>query len=246
MLKLMMYDLRRSKDLILGTFVVLILIQVGIFVAADVSNWDNESMLIMNLAAYIVGGMVLLFQACRTYNYNLKAYHRRLLPLREVYTVLSPLLMFFILLLGITAMVLIHLGLYTLFDAGVLPTNLWSFAFLGLYLVHWSACFQLILLLLAVTVTRSISFKGRKWIGIATFFVMQFGVNLIGRWIFGSVNYSFDSALQFELSDEASRSNGGVSVSGEAFPILATLFEVGVAVVVVYVITILIKRRMDA
>ena len=248
MLRLVKYDLRRSKDQILGIFVVIMLIQIGLVVSAEFVNWGKESLLTGFVTTYLVGGIILLFQAWRTFMYNLKAYHRRLLPLKEVYTVMSPLLMYLFLLLGLTAMALIHAGLYTLFDPDVLPSNLWSYAFVGLYLMLWSACFQLILLMLAVTVAQSVNVKkrGRIWIGIAVYFVVQYGIAWLGQWIFGSANYSFENAFQLEVTQEASRSVEGLRVTGEALPVWGTLLEVGFAVLLIYVIAKLIRRRVES
>jgi len=245
MLKLVKYDFRRNRDQIWVSFGLLILLQLGIWISAELSNWTREAMLVSNVTSYIIVGVVILVQACRTYTYNLKAYHRRLLPLKEVYTVLSPLLLNLFLLAGLAALAAVHLGLYDLFGGEWIPANLWPAAFTVGFLLLWTACFQFILLMLAITVACSLRIKGRIWIGIATLFLLQNGIDALGRWIFGEVSYTLDNVLQFHVTAEGSLSNGGMTVSGAVFPVWATVYETVLAVVLIYVITVLIKKRVE-
>ncbi|WP_410511448.1 hypothetical protein PaeBR_15325 [Paenibacillus sp. BR2-3] len=247
MLKLVKYDLRRNRDKIWGALVVLLLVQSGIWISAEVSDWDREAMFIMNIASYTIGGVVLLVQACITYDYNLKSYHRRLLPLKSVYTVLSPLLTYLFMLLGVIALAALHLGLYMLLDSRGIPEDFGSVAAAGLIQLLWSACFVMLILMLSITIARSLRFRAGVWIGIATFIVVQNGFAWLELALFGSSINSLDSAFQIKLTGKVPTSDGGMAVAfQDLFKIGPMLFEAGFAAVMLYVITVLVKRRVES
>ncbi|MDQ0195656.1 hypothetical protein [Paenibacillus wynnii] len=246
MLRLVKYDLRRNRDQIWIAFVVLILAQLGIWISAGVSNWDNEAMFILYILSYFIMGTILTVQACRTFNYNLKAYHRRLLPLKSVFTVLSPLLMYLILILGVTALAAIHLGLYMVLDPEVIPTYTWLALIVGLFQLLWTASFMLIMLMLGITVARSLRFKGRVWIGIAVFILALNGFSLMENWLIGEGNNSFSNALQFQMTEQGTVSEGGIGVTLDIYMLSSVLVEVCIALIVIYIITRLINRRVES
>ncbi|KGE16898.1 hypothetical protein [Paenibacillus wynnii] len=246
MLRLVKYDLRRNRDQIWIAFVVLILAQLGIWISAGVSNWGNEPMLILYITSYSILGTILTVQACRTFNYNLKSYHRRLLPLKSVSTVLSPLLMYLILLLGVSALAAIHFGLYMVLAPDVIPIHTWIVPVVGLLQLLWTACFVFIFLMLGITVARSLRFKGRVWIGIAVFLLVLNGFSLMENWLIGEDNNSFVNALQFQMTDQGTVSEGGITVSIDVYTFSSILVEVSFALIIIYIITQLMNRRVES
>lgn len=243
MLKLLKYDFRRNRDPILGILVVLFLIQLSIGVSAKVSDWGYQTMFMLNIAAYIITGVVLLVQACRTYDYNLTSYHRRLIPLNAVYMILSPLFMYLLLLIGVSTLALLHLSLYTLLVPKEIPNHMWPIMFTGLLQMIWSACFVMIALMFSVSVARSVRIRGRVWIGIVSFFIVHNGFSLIELKLFGS--NALDSSFQFQIT-ESSFPEGGLTVSRDIYNMGPVLFEIGFAVLMVVVITRFVNRRVES
>jgi hypothetical protein len=243
MLKLMKYDLRRNRDKIWGALAVIILLQTGIWISARVSNWDQQAMFIMNVAVYVVSGAVLLVQAGITYGYNLKSYHRRLLPLKPIYTVLSPLLMYMIMLIGIIVLAALHLGLYSILDSQAIPYNIGSVETEGIIQLFLSACLMLVILMLSITVANCLPIKASVWVGIVTFVVFQNGLSWLEYLLFGP-NIS-GSAFQFEINVEGPASGGMADITRNLFQIGPLLFEAAFVAVVLYVTTLLVKRKVD-
>lgn len=244
MLKLLKYDMRRNRDQFLGLFVVMVLLQLGIAISAEVSNWGYETMFILNLATYIITGVILLVQACRVYDYNLMAYHRRLIPLSAVYTALSPLFMYLLLLVVVSVIAAIHLGIYTLLELRSIPNNTWAIMTTGVGQMLWSACFLMIILLLSVTIARSVRIKGRVWIGIVSFIIIQNGFSWVERLIFGS--NLMDNAFHFEITENNAFQGSGLDISRDYYTMWPIVFEMGISVLLVFGITELIKRRIES
>jgi len=243
MLKLMKYDLRRNRDKIWGSLAVIILLQTAVWVSSRVSHWDQQAEFILSTTVYVISGVVLLVQAGITYGYNLKSYHRRLLPIKTVFTVLSPLLMYMILMLGIIVLAALHLGLYSLLDPHMIPDNTWYYATEGVIQLFVSACFMMVILMLSITVANSFSNRASVWIGIVTFFVLQNGLSWLEYLLFGPNNSG--SAFQFEINVEGPASGGMADITRNLFQIGPLLFEAAFVAVVLYVTTLLVKRKVD-
>ncbi|WP_379136500.1 hypothetical protein [Paenibacillus sp. sgz500958] len=246
MLKLLKYDFRRNRDLFAVALVITVLLQAGIWISAEISDWNPAVHLVASVMTYAVVGLLLLIQCCRTYDFNFKAYHRMLLPVQQSYKVLSPLLLFLLLLLGLTALGGVHLGLYTLLGDHPLPANFWPVAVQMQLQLIWSACYILIYIMLAITVALSVRFKGREWIGIATFIAVDSGFSLFVRAVLGPDSDATGSVFQIEFSEMSVSSGGAVSFTREAYHLLPTLMEMGFAVLLIYIITLLVKRRVEA
>lgn len=239
MLKLVKYDFRRNRDMILAVFVVTILVQIWIgFV-----NFTEQEMFSLNAVVYVIAVLIVYVFALRTYVHNLKSYNRRLLPKKTLYTVLSPMVLFLVLLLGVVMMVLIHLGVYAMmYSTSYLPTSFWKGASFSVVLLFWFTGFSMLLVMFSITVALSIRFKGRVWIGIITCFILQYVISFLEEWIFeGSAS---DNALRVGLIDE-STFRGMSSLSREVSIIWPTLFEAFIAVIMLYGIVKLVKKRVE-
>lgn len=244
MLKLMKYDFRRNRDMILAVFVITILAQIG----GALANLADNDMFILNTVTYVVAAIILYVSAIRTYVHNLKSYNRRLLPERTLYTVLSPMLLLLVLLLGVGIMVLIHLGVYNIvYSTSFLPTQFWKEASFGVVQIFWLFGFSMLLIMFSITVALSIRFKGRGrvWIGIATMFILHNGISLLEQWIFNSYFSTLDSALRVGMVDGSMFRSDMISSQG-VFSIWPTLFEAVIAVIIVYGIVKLVNKRVES
>ena len=239
MLKLVKYDFRRNRDMILAVFVVTIIVQIWIgFV-----NFTDQEMFSLNAVVYVIAVLIVYVFALRTYVHNLKSYNRRLLPIKTLYTVLSPMVLFLFLLLGVVMMVLIHLGVYAImYSTSYLPTSFWKGASFSVVLLFWFTGFSMLLVMFSITVALSIRFKGRVWIGIVTCFILQYVISFLEEWIFeGSMS---DNALRVGLIDESTFRSMS-SLSREVSIIWPTLFEALIALIMLYGIVKLVKKRVE-
>lgn len=242
MLKLIRYDFRCSRDRILAAFVIMILIHTGIWVSSGTTSNDILS---GHLITYFVVGIVLLFVTVFNYNRNLKSYQRRLLPVNTLYTVLSPLLLYWMLLLTLLLIGLIHLGLYILlYSADFLPGNFWTVALRSALQCIWSAGFVLIMILFACTVARSLRVRGKIWIGIALLVVLQNGVAYLEQLMFKSYFLGIDNAFRFEVI-KASDVPSGLKLNYVGSNIWPVIFEVTIAGLLIYATNILVKKRTE-
>lgn len=93
MMKLMKYDWKRNATAILATLVVLLLAQTVLTVAGWWKGWNEIGIYIGSIMMYGLVGFLAFLMACYTFNANIKAYSRRLLPIPYVYTIMSPIVL---------------------------------------------------------------------------------------------------------------------------------------------------------
>lgn len=238
MLRLLKYDFRRDQDKFLSVYIITIIAHVGITILTDIDR------LSLSIITYVIAAMVLLIMTVQSFARNLNSYNRGLLPLPGMYKVFSPILLYLILLLGIILLAFVHLlGYLLLYSTSVLPENFWSVAALSLFQLYWSAIFLMIVLMFSITVAKSLRFKGRVWVGIATAYLLQNGLSFIEQLIFPNYLNSIQN-FQFEVI-KATDVPSGLRVSNDQFNIFPVLFEAAVLVILVIMIIKLVKNRVD-
>ncbi|MDF9839080.1 MULTISPECIES: hypothetical protein [unclassified Paenibacillus] len=243
MLKLISYDFRRSRDRILAVLVIMILFQIGVWLSSGTTIEETVS---IHLIVYFVVGTIFLFFAAFSYNRNLKSYPRRLIPVNAIYTVLSPLLLYWLLLLSLLLIGLIHLGLYVLvYSADFLPANFWPVVIRSTLQCTWSAGLILLMVMFACTVARSIPLKGKVWITLAVLFAIENGVAYLEKLLFNNYFIGLDNAFRFEITKASDLSSGLELVYTGSDLIGVLVFEAGVAVLLVYAMTLLIRTRTE-
>ncbi|MRN55242.1 hypothetical protein [Paenibacillus monticola] len=252
MLMLLKYDFRRNRDRILRVFAITLLVQVGLWIfAGETGIWrfgekTSEGMFIGNIITYLIAGIILQIYNVRTYDHNLRSYHRRLLPVNPVLSVLSPLLLGWILLLGVVVMAGLHLGLYIMFhSADFLPVNFWTLSFGSMLQMLWVAGYLMILLMLSITVARSVRIKGQVWIGIAIFFILNNGISYIKQQLFSNSFSGLENTLQFHMV-EGKITPDFYTNSGSIINLGPAVFEVITAVLLLYVTVLLVKKRVES
>ncbi|MBY0011241.1 hypothetical protein [Paenibacillus typhae] len=242
MLKLIAYDFRRSRDRILAAFVIMAVFQIGVWFSSGTTVKETVS---IHFIIYFILGIVFLFFAVFSYTRNLKSYPRRLIPVKTIYTVLSPLLLYWLLLLSLLLTAMIHLGLYVLlYSADFLPGNFWPVAARSVLQCTWSAGLVLLMIMFACTVARSLPMKGKVWITLAVLFAIENGVAYLEKVLFNNYFIGIDDAFRFEVV-KASELPSGLELVYVGSNPWALVFEAGVAVILVYAMTLLIKKRTD-
>ncbi|MCE3200763.1 hypothetical protein [Paenibacillus sonchi] len=243
MLKLMKYDLKSKRERILAFFVIMLLVQAGIW-------FTNSSMgaelITLHILTYAGFSFALLLFAFFSYFRYLRSYARRLLPVPAVQSVLSPLLLFWVLLLAVVAIAAIHFGLYILvYSTDILPVNFWTVASWSVLNLLWTAGFELILLMFALTLATSLRVKGTIWIAIAVFMVVENGLSLLEKQFWGTYISALDNVFRFEVFDPSTVSSGLRLYGTPTVFFWPFLFEAVIGAVLVYVISLLIQKRIE-
>ncbi|CQR55542.1 hypothetical protein [Paenibacillus riograndensis] len=243
MLKLMKYDLKSKRERILAIFVIMLLVQAGIWFTN--SSMGSE-LITLHILTYAGFGFALLLFAFFSYFRYLRSYARRLLPVPTVQSVLSPLLLFWVLLLAVVAIAAIHFGLYVLvYSTDILPANFWTVVSWSVLNLLWTAGFELILLMFALTLAASLRVKGTVWIAIAVFMVVENGLSLLEKQFWGSYISALDDVFRFEVFDPSTVSSGLRLYGTPTEFFWPFLFEAVIGAVLVYVISLLIQKRIE-
>lgn len=243
MLKLIKYDFRRSRDRILAYFVIALLVHAATW------YWNRKmglQLIGLNLTTYVVVGVSLLLTSAITYGRNLKTYHRRLLPVRSLYTILSPLLLCWALLLAVVIIASLHLGIYVLvYSADFLPGNFWPVALNCMLQLIWFSGLTLISIMFAITVANSLRVKGKIWIIIAVLVALQNGLSYLENLLFKSSLASVESVFEFDVLNVDSVPSG-ITFSYPDLNYWPMLFEAAIAVILIYAMNVLLKKRVEA
>ncbi|MGV2795207.1 hypothetical protein GNF78_18590, partial [Clostridium perfringens] len=92
MMKLLKYDWKRNANTFSGLLAVLVLVQIILSMIGKVRGWDESVIVVSSFIFYVTAGIITMILVCNTFESNIKAYHRRLLPVHPAWTVLSSLL----------------------------------------------------------------------------------------------------------------------------------------------------------
>lgn len=243
-MRLLKYDWKRNSTTLLGALVVLIIVQTAIVVGGIMWGWIPVGMLGLNLLGYSSAGVLLVVLVVKTFDYNIKSYQRRLLPIHSIWTILSPLLMGCIGVLVLGAMALIHLWLH--FNIlGLHPFEMefnvifksWDF-FIVMIMLVWNFIFIVLTIFFATAVSRSIPSKAGVWVGILVFVMLHYVIGWVSQMLFGTGYWSHTGSI-----DE-----GGVffqfGPTGQSWG--DAIFELIVSILLLYATAYLIERKVAA
>lgn len=248
MMKLLKYDFKRNGARLLGIGAVLILVQLSIMLFVN----RIEIQLVLSALAYVIAGVILFTTIIRTYSYNLKAYHRKLLPVHTLKSILSPIIMGGICMLILSLVFTIH-GIVFLSTQGNLetikelirmyPTD----TIMSVLSIFWMFVHVLIAIFLAVTIATSIRSKGSFWIGIVAFFLIVNGLSWIEDRLFGDSDWGM---LRI-ISSESNSVVDGISTKVNSpvyfsWHFIGTfVFELVCSVAFLYIMVKLIDRKVE-
>ncbi|WP_238655146.1 hypothetical protein [Paenibacillus piscarius] len=243
MLKLLKYDLRRRRERILVFSAIAILIQPALWIS---NPRVDMKLLTLNLTVYMVLAVAFLLVAAFSYIRNLRSYQRRLLPVSALQTVLSPLLLALFLLVIVVALIVIHLGIYRLFDPlEFLPDDLWSAGVSMAVQFTWSAGIMMIMSMFSITAALSLHSKWRIWIGVAILFILQNGVAFVENTMFDIYFVGVDRTFNFEMYNYQMRPDSGLTIRYMSDNPGPLLFETAIACLLVYGMVQMVKQRIE-
>lgn len=247
MMRVLKYDWKRNSTTLLGAFAILLLVQIGITVLGNVRNWDLSVMIVLSMLAYASMGVLLLVVTSKTFGYNIKAYHRRLLPIRSVWTVASSLVLACANLLVLGILMFLHSWYYG--NALGIPWNDIHFSdsspmyYVGLLmLMGWKFIYVMITIFFSIAVASSITRKGGVWVGILVFFILQNVLGWLSEFLFGD-----DTAFSGSIASFSVNGDTGFTISqGQYAWVWGTFaFEVVVAALILYATVYLIDRKVE-
>ncbi|UQZ36510.1 hypothetical protein C2I18_25035 [Paenibacillus sp. PK3_47] len=242
MLKLIKYDFRRSRELILVFFAIAVLLHIAIWLS---NSTMGANLISLHVVTYVFLGLGVIFVCANTYSNNIRFYHRRLLPVHAIYTILSPLLLFLLLLIAMAAVALLHLGIYILiYSADFIPVNFWSVVLNNMPKLIWAAIFSTIMVLFSLTVAGCFRFRGRLWVGLAVFIVLQNILSYLEWLLFGNYFAGLEDAFRFEV-ETSSAGSGGIVLSNISTSYWPVTFEIVIAAAMFYVMTRLLATAIQ-
>ncbi|MEJ9220451.1 hypothetical protein P4H46_19990 [Paenibacillus glucanolyticus] len=247
MMKLLKYDWKRNSTTLLGAFAILLIVQIAITVAGSIRDWELGIMLGLSMLAYGSVSVLLVVVASKTFDFNIKAYHRRLLPVRSVWSVASSLIMACVSLLVLGILAALHMWYYWN-SAGIPLQDIHLSEFpityaIGLALMMaWKLIYLMITIFFSITVGRSITKKGSVWIGILVFFALQNILGWLSHVIFGEKVAWVGPMATISFGNET---DFAVSAGEYTLAWGALAFEVVLAALILYATVYLIDRKVE-
>ncbi|MCM3626483.1 hypothetical protein M3194_03750 [Paenibacillus glycanilyticus] len=247
LLKLVKYDWKRNAGFLLIVGTLFVLAGAGVTVYSEIKNLEKDLIYVFTFLIYLAISITLCVTVCRTYERNLRYFNRRLLPLPALYTVLSPLL------LGVAGLVVIGMiGALHLIALGAVVGNVHLrvidvLADRGFWAMMMSSILFVFLIFLSITAAKVFRGKKGSWIGAALFIALQVLIQWLEQKLFPSMNISTDQFFESVNVRITDSSDAVVHVQATVPNFWGPLiFEAAVIAVLIYVMTYLINRKIQA
>lgn len=248
MMKLLKYDLKQNANTFLGMAAILVIVQTVLSIVGNVKGWNSGLIIAVNIIVYVSAGITMLVLVCKTFETNIKAYNRRLLPVHPAWTVLSSLLLSLVTAAVFVAVMFTHALLYLHFK-GILNNFFQTASVKDLLLIAlvgaWGYTVLVLTIFTAITIGASVSIRGKAgtWIGIVSFFVIINVMTWLESLLFGNSDSSVLSLGVFRGStnDTLTVATGGI----QFVSIAQFLFEAVFAGLMFYATIYLLSKRME-
>lgn len=251
MMKLLKYDIKQNANTLLGLAAVLVIVQGLLSIAGNLRHWDPEAIFVLTIVLYLTAAIIMIVQACKTFASSIKAYHRRLLPLYPIWTILSSLLFSWLVALMIVVIIGAHAALYL--SLAQVPIDFVSIELVGVkdvilmvLSIIWVYTLLILTIFISITIGASVSIQGKAgtWVGIISFFLIQNGISWLESLLFGGndttmLNYG---TIRIGTSEEI---RTGTAEAVNFMSLGPLLFEVVLAGLMIYVISYLLRKRVQ-
>lgn len=253
MMKLLKYDWKRNANTFLGLLAILVIVQIILSIIGKVRGWDESVIVVSSFIFYVTAGIITMILVCKTFESNIKAYHRRLLPVHPAWTVLSSLLLGVLTAAVVAAFALVHAFIY-FNNHHISYHNFMGSGSQGLrdlFLIALTAAWGYILLLLiifaATTIGASISIRGKAgtWISILSFFMISSVMGWLEGLLFGDNDPPRLRIGVFHLGAGADASGAQATGGIEFLSFAPFLYEAAFAGVMFYAMTYLLRKKME-
>ncbi|OUS71355.1 hypothetical protein B1748_26895 [Paenibacillus sp. MY03] len=254
MIKLLKYDWKRNSNSIFAATVIFILAQTILTVVGEIKDWVPLTTYIVSIVLYVFAGFLAFLMVCQTYNANLKAYSRRLLPLPSLYTVASPILLLLASLAFLLVLFLLHefafvtwLGLDETILSPIreqLELKLLLSLLIGFV---WLTVSATVFVFFCITFARTFEGKIGTWLGI----LMFIGLAAVLGWLDELVHSNSSSGnvpfgiTGFSMADTPSGDGLTVTVTGiQGISIISFLIEIATCVTLLFGIRYMMNRKI--
>lgn len=253
MMRLLKYDWKKNSTMLLSTAVILILAEAGLTIAGYTRGWEEGITFGLSVMLYVFACMMAVIMTYRTFFGNAKSYSRRLLPVRTVWSVLSPMVLGLLVLIGIGILICIHLGIFSLIfgvpDFKGISTEaipqLLKVTAIFIFQIFWAYLFSYMAIALSIAIALMFQ-RGRVWIGILSFIIIQ---NVIS-WIISSLFKANFGGIPFlNVKLQSNLMVGGEVVFPDDIMLIRwgeTLLEAVFVVLMLYATVLLLNRRVEA
>ncbi|MNI34987.1 hypothetical protein D3C73_889970 [compost metagenome] len=252
MMKLLKYDFKRHSNTLLGSLVVLIIIQAALSIIGTVKSWDPGVVIALSIFLYGIVFVFISWLACKNYDTSIKSYARRLLPVRPVWTVISSLVLSWIAILVLFMIFAIHIYVY--WQYGSVPSEITNDlsgiravdAISGVAASFWLYSLWIITIFLAITIGAAVSIRGKlgAWVGILAYFILQNVWSWLEEIFFGSLANidRFGAFTIVEGTDyvDAAFGPGVLELTWGPF-----IFELVIMALMVWGITLLHRKKLE-
>ncbi|MCH1642651.1 hypothetical protein MJ257_21355 [Paenibacillus timonensis] len=259
MLRLLKYDLKRNGNTFLIVGAILVITEAFFSIYGNSRGWVQASIIALCVMLYLFVAMLLVIFSLRTFQNNLRAYSRRLLPVRTIWSVLSPWMLGLIgiLLLGIVA--IIHGFIYNAFVGFGLYDHLLfygngiqsfeqlvlSFPDLASIAMQLLLIYTFLYALVALSITIGAMIRGKlgTWVGLLSFLVIQYGSGWLASKLFG---VGAGQGVPFVVIESSSKRAIEASVSsGVSIAWGPALFEIAFVGLMLFAIVYLMNRKVE-
>ena len=250
MMKLMKYEWKRNANTLLSVFFVLVVAQLAVAIVGHYQNWLEPAIVALDIMMYLAAAVIMIVTVCKTFSYNIRAYHRRLLPVHPVLTILAPLLLSWIVLIVLMGIIAIHGRLYIQFLGyplelgqllGFLSSSDWL---LVVGQIAWLYTLLILMVFVSMVIGASVSIRGKAgaWVSILMFIIIQYAISWLENFIFEDL---VSSSFMFGVFEAES---GSVTIEAGGFNFLTWgpfLLELGFAGVFIWLMSYLLERRVE-
>ncbi|NMO97565.1 hypothetical protein [Paenibacillus lemnae] len=195
MIKLLKYDWKRNAGSISGLLAVLMIVQVLIGSMYYTGRWDSEVSIGLSMMVYGIVSTILLIMVFKTYDYNIRAYHRRLLPVPPLSSVTATMIQASAAMILILLLAACHIWVFWSISEWSEVLQFvhvqWSHVLVMLVSGFLKFIFFVAIVLFCITVSRSFRSKGSIWIGILLFFIIQSAVSWVSNKLFGEAPLTY-------------------------------------------------------
>lgn len=248
MMKLLKYDWKRNAVSIFAAFLIFAAAQIALTTVGRMNDWDGAVLYVVIAMLYGLSGFLAFLMACQTFNSNIKAYSRRLLPLPSLYTVVSPVIMLLASHLVICLLYIAHDWILSLlFAQETLLTLAFQYADLSamaaiIVSYVWGIVFMAVVIFFSMTFSQTVEGKAGTFLGIVVCLAIFSVISFVESFISPNLDENMGLTIVNESSgNEMITANFGSLVQTHWG---VTLFELAAGAVLVYGIVYMMNRKM--
>ncbi|MDQ6419081.1 hypothetical protein RB620_06475 [Paenibacillus sp. LHD-117] len=253
MIRLLKYDWKRNSNTLIAATVILVLAQAVVTMIGELQHWKPLTAYILSTVIYGFAGFLSFLMVCQTYNANLKAYSRRLLPLPSLYAVASPILLLLACSAFIFLLFLLHEYVYVTWFGldetimSALREQITAPAAFAVSIgVAWITIVSAVYVFFCITFAKTFEGKAGTWLGIAAFIVLMFVITWLDSLIVpSSLSGDIPLGITGVSMTDGSDDNLALRMTGfQGIGLVSFLMEVGVVVAQLYGIRYMINRKI--